>query len=572
MIEYSSNLFTALRYGHVEKGILIKFPNGEHEHITNSDVESESLSMTESICSHSPIRFGTCEKAVLQFITRGVGDITGCEIEVELHINADGFYSTNDSALTGGEIFNRYFKIPYGRYVVESCEKDESRWERRKIIAYRTAEIGKNMQWDRLQIQKMWMACDGKSAMKIDIMQAMYAATGYGNVTKADGSLFFEEKYREYHIMSGFRGTTEQCQIYMDIEWDICNNFNGSRSFQIEYDNKFQNEEALLNDMVERIYDNGNLQKYAYDLTQSYTRDEIRKYINKCFGNEKLCNIRIKFLQRDYESGENVYPAEEYRSGDILYTGQIWEDDYYDEDYMNDYFSESGYGMWFAKAYRIRYLSVNDTVEDIGPWIPIKENIKKYLLKSDMFGHCFKTFEREWSSKGTSCVKNIPDFGTYYKEYMEMLGFNFKNSRDGNAEEIDISSLEWCMYLKLKDIMQICIEKERKYTVTFKQNDGNTIRSTQTGNKEYRIDQNIALVNEFEAQETEDKQKLVDSFAERINSMKYIPFRMRGIGFPHLEAGDKIRLQVEGGKTVDLIIMRRTISGIQHLVDTMEAI
>ena len=135
MIEYSSNLFIALRYGHVEKGILIKFPNGEHEHITNSDVESESLSMTESICSHSPIRFGTCEKAVLQFITRGVGDITGCEIEVELHINADGFYSTNDSALTGGEIFNRYFKIPYGRYVVESCEKDESRWERRKIIA-----------------------------------------------------------------------------------------------------------------------------------------------------------------------------------------------------------------------------------------------------------------------------------------------------------------------------------------------------------------------------------------------------------------------------------------------------
>ena len=56
MIEYSYNLFTALRYGHVEKGILIKFPNGEHEHITNSDVESESLSMTESICSHSPIR------------------------------------------------------------------------------------------------------------------------------------------------------------------------------------------------------------------------------------------------------------------------------------------------------------------------------------------------------------------------------------------------------------------------------------------------------------------------------------------------------------------------------------
>ena len=155
---------------------------------------------------------------------------------------------------------------------------------------------------------------------------------------------------------------------------------------------------------------------------------------------------------------------------------------------------------------------------------------------------------------------------------MEMLGFNFKNSRDGNAEEIDISSLKWCMYLKLKDIMQICIEKERKYTVTFKQNDGNTIRSTQTGNKEYRIDQNIALVNEFEAQETKDKQKLVDSFAERINSMKYIPFRMRGIGFPHLEAGDKIRLQVERGKTVDLIIMRRTISGIQHLVDTMEAI
>ena len=560
-----------LRLGNVEKGVLIKFPNGEHEPIKNSDVESESLSMTESICSHSPIRFGTCEKAVLQFITRGVGDITGCEIEVELHINAY-MVGSSSSELTGGEIFDRYYKIPYGRYKVESCEKDESRWERRKIIAYRTAEIGKNMQWDRLQLQKMRMACPDPNPMKIDIMQAMYAATGYGNVTKADGNKYFEAECKDYIIMNGFRGTKEQCCIHIDIEWEKCNNFNGSRSFQIEYNNKFQNEEALLNDIVERIYDNGNLQKYAYDLTQSYTRDEIRECINKSFGNEKLCNIRIKFFQRDYESEKNVPIAEEYRSGDILYTGQIWEDDYYDEDYMNDYFSKYGYGMWFAKAYRIRYLSVNDTVEDIGSWIPIKENIKKYLIKSDMFGHCFKTFEREWIYKGNCCVENIPDFGTYYKEYMEMLGFNFKNSRDGNAEEIDISSLEWCMYLKLKDIMQMCIEKERKYTVTFKQNDGNTIRSTQTGNKEYRIDQNIALVNEFEAQETKDKQKLVDSFAERINSMKYIPFRMRGIGFPHLEAGDKIRLQVERGKTVDLIIMRRTISGIQHLVDTMEAI
>ena len=48
----------------VDKQLNIAFDGGE---ITNTDIHSEQFELTESICSDSQLRFGSCEASVVKF-------------------------------------------------------------------------------------------------------------------------------------------------------------------------------------------------------------------------------------------------------------------------------------------------------------------------------------------------------------------------------------------------------------------------------------------------------------------------------------------------------------------------
>lgn len=71
----------------VKKNIRIRFPNGEREDIVNDNIEEESLSFTESICSQDALKFGLCEAPVLEFSTAEIENIKGMEIEASIEID-----------------------------------------------------------------------------------------------------------------------------------------------------------------------------------------------------------------------------------------------------------------------------------------------------------------------------------------------------------------------------------------------------------------------------------------------------------------------------------------------------
>ena len=48
----------------VDKQLNIVFDGGE---ITNSDIHSEEFELTESLCSDSQLRFGSCEASMIKF-------------------------------------------------------------------------------------------------------------------------------------------------------------------------------------------------------------------------------------------------------------------------------------------------------------------------------------------------------------------------------------------------------------------------------------------------------------------------------------------------------------------------
>lgn len=102
------------------KNFHVHFPNGEIDDLDNSNIVSESVSFTESVCSDSSFRFGCADASVISFGTVGVPNMLGMLIECSME-----FINGNDTVT-----------IPYGIFKVDSCPRDHNNMIRRKVTAY----------------------------------------------------------------------------------------------------------------------------------------------------------------------------------------------------------------------------------------------------------------------------------------------------------------------------------------------------------------------------------------------------------------------------------------------------
>ena len=125
----------------IKKNIRIIFPGGELPDITNNNLIAESFSFSESACSKNKLKFGLCEANVVKFETFGIPNIKGLEIDVyhEIDISSLEADFINQHGLRDNILPYPFYRIPYGRFVVDSCEKQND-MNRRKVIAY-TKEI-----------------------------------------------------------------------------------------------------------------------------------------------------------------------------------------------------------------------------------------------------------------------------------------------------------------------------------------------------------------------------------------------------------------------------------------------
>lgn len=106
MLEVSEELKKAFMADNVEKQIRVTFPDGEHEDITNEQIEAKSFNFTESLCSQDTLKFGLCEANVIKFNAE-CDDISGHVIAVFI----DAYYQ--------GEVYT----LPYGVFTVKSCKR-----------------------------------------------------------------------------------------------------------------------------------------------------------------------------------------------------------------------------------------------------------------------------------------------------------------------------------------------------------------------------------------------------------------------------------------------------------------
>lgn len=100
MITIPESIKNLLKSDSAHKNFRVHFPNGEREDITNANIVSESVTLTESICSSQQLKIGMCETPSIEFETIGVPYIKGAEIECSLEVECpqyerQTFYGSN---------------------------------------------------------------------------------------------------------------------------------------------------------------------------------------------------------------------------------------------------------------------------------------------------------------------------------------------------------------------------------------------------------------------------------------------------------------------------------------------
>lgn len=123
MIDIPGEIKELFKKSNIQRNFRISFPNGEHEDITNSELVSESVELTESIFSND-FKFGLCEASVLQFQTYNNIMLNGLQIKAQIEIDVTEAitYGTNTAKSDASGYYKIQSSVASGNVIFYSCQ------------------------------------------------------------------------------------------------------------------------------------------------------------------------------------------------------------------------------------------------------------------------------------------------------------------------------------------------------------------------------------------------------------------------------------------------------------------
>ena len=176
----------------VHKNFHVHFPGGEASDLNNEDIVSESVSFTESLCSQQYFRFGLAEASQIEFIAVGIPNVRGAQIECAIEIDCTklgdewALEHLPDNTLpfldpqTCVYDTKLYYRVPYGRFVIDTCPRDHGAMWQRRVTAYTDSAKSKTL-----------------AAPYEELKTGMYAAASLAGALK-NGKNSYPEKYDPY--------------------------------------------------------------------------------------------------------------------------------------------------------------------------------------------------------------------------------------------------------------------------------------------------------------------------------------------------------------------------------------
>lgn len=619
---------TLFKTDSVKKNFRVHFPNGEMDDIRSDSIVFGSVNFTESVCSRSSVSFGLAEGSKLTFETVGVGDMFQTVIECAWEVDAssltaseiedietgdyDGAYvSSEDSDLPFA-----YYSIPLGRFVVDSCPRSAGEMTHRRVTAYtRFWGEGNN---DSMPAFESWK---GLYPVYTDISVGGLAPNFDFNLTKmiygnvpgiADGwdaeQVFdgntFSSLYEPTQTNAPFRiGYNHSSQIYVEVYGgvrecvfslqnttptdDYVYKLKMTRNLESTYFSKLN--ELLLNyygENISQILGSGNVDIYggrarAMASTGAFWRPAFPEY-----------NNQRHFTNLDDEMVFYPYVAES-RSGRTGEDGihlSLWAPLRY-----STYFEAGKVSI----RVRDRSQTGHPIIEEYTVDAPYSD-VKMYRLTkpsseaSELDDITIKVkpkFEGEttynFQTVKYQARKNAFDFRKLVDGYFELGGkFIIPNRATGGykvaemektvVETIDRSQYESCWWDEY-DILPVQAVRYSYIDDDEKKQEATVFTGTDNTGSEFSLyDMSGNYVLTQMNNPTLDKITAIinEKLMPNIQQLLYTPVELDAVALPYLETTDYIEVQTgaEDVPAVQSFVLRRDMSGQQHLTDSIDSV
>jgi hypothetical protein len=609
MLNIPEEVKTLFKADSVFKNFRVHFPNGENADLTNDDIVSESVSFTESICSAQVFQFGLSERSEIEFECVGVQNIYGMTIECAIEICVDSLGATwiSDHAPTGNEAFldlqvctydgRNMYRVPYGRFIVESCPRSQGAMKHRRVTAY--SLLDQYADADAF-VQDV--------VLPVDTIHTSYAAlTSYitGDVSRYETQTKSRDTYMDLvHLFdsSGYayeifpmHGSDDGTGGYRDIS---------GRGYRLLIENTSNTTyEQVGIETAQYLDDNG------YDLT--YNPDGVKVFDT----NEEALRALFGYLFRPTFYAElagvgntaavyQPYPARTGKFVPLFFEASSG---------LKLYFTENATSVVIRKSSTPNIWASSNTWSIVGtatlsePYTSTYEfeiyydaydrndvEIKSTGELTDAFHHAGKA-----SSSSNKEKWFTGTMYTFIKAYQnrdvisgaaEIQGRFGRTTRSGDFEFLqitnaspvamspaDYSELWWDEYT---------VEPVGKVKYSYKDPATSTETIAEvtagTGSSEYDMLNNYILENlniSDEDLQWLDYASVADyvatlireKFVPNVGVVSFTPVTLDAIGLPYIEAGDYLEIDDADGGTVGTYVLSRTLSGIQVLTDSIES-
>lgn len=506
------------------KNVRVHFPNGEREDITNENIVYETLEIQESLCSKKNLEFGLCEATSLKFDCFGIENIKGATIDVTLEVYSD------DGAM---------YSIPYGRYKVESCKRQED-INRRKVVAYDAIKSSTLDSYIGELINDEIQSTEPFRAPSIYQFEKNFF-NEYGITQKA--------RQRETVVWSEI--LSEEGDLYFDTGriyvhaymHDFTSKFDAEDYYTFLFQDDLQGERA---NEIKSYADTNNISFRNVNGFLNWLRDLCTLTIHEGDGEGQRITETVTDEFTNINSATlRVVSAVEIRRGteDSHVVMQRFDFGYQD--------AQNSTGVYRLLLSDIEKRRITKTVA--------KTTARSLLSALYELRGTFGRINREDGYIEDVALGNgsiYPADTLYPADDLYPAGSQ-EAYRRGNYSSLSYEEYETKPF--------------KAIYANYRDENGNDSEITYTFAEEgqtYNMTNNWILKNLFLT--SAEVEEILVGMAERIKDITFVPFKMKAVGMPYLEAGDMIEISTEEG-TIHSYILKRKISGIQLLEDTIEA-
>lgn len=489
-----------------------------------------------------------------------------------------------------------YYRVPYGLFTVRSCPRDHQAMTHRKVTAYTDTRFMVT------EYQRMLFDAKGFEKKYTPKFQNMfYSIVGMNNEPMILGAGYTKTAHVAFSSVSdshqddmllftvGNTGKHFKLQVYMKM-FTIGGSSQDAYTMDALYGIEGI-ENVNVSNLVEPIAkvlvdDYGVSEAEAYDYS---TYDAWKKYPNLYYERYLWATVtkpkEIGFQARKDLSGggsaifngtqyvdltgmSGLYCINPDREGFITYVSVLagitltpWSS----PDPMSGHAIGdpiSTYGSGFDEAFLNQYTapsgSAFDTELKLEPTGSEKTNVPAAP-------------KRYWFT-------NSVDINKLMTDYLEVNALFAAQNRTGGLKVFSIDNSVLKEQLSAGEYAEFWWDEydvspigKIKYILTKKDEEEETTYTFGSGQSVYDLTQN-EFFKQFKKSKSEIETFLDVSFIPKIGAVAFTPIELTvGNGLPYIEAGDYIQATSEDGVDAKSFVLTHTISGIQHLTETIES-